>query len=194
MLNSCNHRGIATIAVTGAVVAAGAGWAVAENRGDTGGELRVAADVPTVAVGEVQGAITDSFALFRDRAASAMPSDAVDQIAGPQRYGRNASLARSIETVTGTGWVIPGNGYLCIAVPDPVEGYGASCLPTKDAARQGLYISLRGSLPDGKAAETILVPDGLAVRDGRDQKVSVDAGIASVLSAAGADELRVSER
>lgn len=187
MLNiSVTHR-VVGLAVASAAVAAGAGWAVAGATDDSGAELRtaLAGTEPTVAVAELQPAIVEHFALFREKPAAVMPDDAKQQIGSATRYGRNASLARAIKTVTGTGWVIPGDGYLCIAVPDPVDGYGTSCLPTEDAVRQGLALTLSGNMPDGQAAETLLVADGrqaLQGPAGREQSVDGDLGVVSVFT------------
>jgi hypothetical protein len=92
-------------------------------------------------------------------------------VAGPTRYGRNPAFAREIETTTGPGWVVPGDGYLCIVVPDPIDGYGTSCNETKDVVRRGIAIELRGgAVRDGQAAQTRLLTDRQvadAVRQGR---------------------------
>lgn len=187
MLNiSVKHR-VVGLAVTSAAIAAGSGWAVAGATGDPGAELRtaLAGTEPTAAVGELQPAIVEHFALFREKPAAVMPDDAKQQIGSASRYGRDASLARAIKTVTGTGWVIPGDGYLCIAVPDPIDGYGTSCLPTEVAVRQGLALTLSGNMPNGKAAETLLVADGSRVLQGpagREQSVDGHLGVVSVFT------------
>ncbi|HEU4976503.1 MAG TPA: hypothetical protein VFT50_15530 [Baekduia sp.] len=122
-----------------------------------------AQSVETTAVSEVQPELRASFALFRDRPASGMPEAVAAQVGSPRRFGRNPALARAINTVTGTGWVIPGDGFVCVAVPDPVDGYGTTCMPTSLAAQRGVSIALWGNLPGGQAAETMLVPDGTRV-------------------------------
>lgn len=187
MLSRNVTRGIATTAAASAVVALAAGWAVAGSDDDSGTEIRAAlvGAEPTVAARELAPAIVENFALFRERAAAKMPDDVARQVGSPTRYGRNVSLARAIETVTGTGWVIPGDGYLCLAVPDPVDGYGTTCAPTEVAVRQGLALTLSGNLPDGKAAETLVVADGVrALRDtdGRSRSVDPSLGVVSVLN------------
>jgi hypothetical protein len=194
MLNVSLRQGIVAGVASGLVLA-GAALAVADGPSESMLALRAAAsnDAPTVAVGQLQPAILDNFALFRNRAASGMPGDAEVQVGSAVRYGRDASLARAIDTVTGTGWMIPGDGYLCIAVPDPVDGYGTSCVPTDVAAERGVAISLVGNLPGDKVAETVVVPDGreaLQGPAGQERSVDTAAGVASVWSDTAGD-LRV---
>lgn len=114
----------------------------------------------TQAVPIVQDEIRDHFPLFRNQPANPVPADIAAQIASPDRHGRNGALARSIQTAYGTGWVIPGDGYLCIAVPTTTSGHGVSCVPTKVALERGLWLRLSGSRSDGKALETVVLPDG----------------------------------
>ena len=44
--------------------------------------------------------------------------------------------------------MIPGNGYLCIAIPDPVDGYGESCTTIDVVLQQGLWVRLSGDVAD----------------------------------------------
>lgn len=112
------------------------------------------------AVKEVQRDISTHFRLFRIQPAAPMPPDVALAIASPSRFGRNAELARGVATPNGPGWVIPGDGYICIAVPDPVDGYAESCTATEVAVKQGLWVALEGEGTDAEAIDTILVPDG----------------------------------
>jgi hypothetical protein len=114
---------------------------------------------PTKAVATIQTDIASAFPLFDETAAaSRMPASVVAQVGSSLRYGRNAALARPVDTPNGTGWVIPGDGYLCLAVPDPVNGYGSTCLPTAVAATRGLWLRLGGARADGKVVDTVVVP------------------------------------
>lgn len=195
MLSRNMKHGIATIAVASAVVAAGAGWAVAgSSEGQDSDALRLALEAPkpTVAVGELQSEILENFALFRERAAGNMPEHIAEQVGSPERYGRDPALARAIKTVTGTGWVIPGDGYLCLAVPDPIDGYGTSCVPTEVAVRQGLALTLSGNIPNGQAAETLVIADGVRAREGSTE-VDADLGVVSAFTDAAGD-LQVSSK
>jgi hypothetical protein len=119
----------------------------------------------TVAVPAVQAAIAAGFPLFRVKPPTAMPEPLATQLASPTRFGRNAALARAIATPYGTGWVIPGDGYLCLAVPDPVSGYGESCTSVAVAAEQGLWLRLHGGRADGKALDTLVLPNATKVAE-----------------------------
>lgn len=118
----------------------------------------------TTAVPNVEPAITQSFRLFREQAAEPMPAEVAAQVGSPARFGRNPQLARKVKTVTGDGWVIPGNGWICIAIPDPVDSYATSCQPTEVVAARGLYVGLSGGegIPPGKSAQVALLPDSVA--------------------------------
>lgn len=117
--------------------------------------------IKTSAVPAVQDQIKDSFALFRDQPPSPIPAELVEQIASPQRHGRNAALARSIQTANGAGWAIPGDGYLCLAVPTTARSYATTCVPTELAIDRGLWLRLSGAREDAKALDTIVVPDSV---------------------------------
>lgn len=135
----------------------------------------------TTAVSSVPREIGGSFALFRDNPADVVPAPARAAIAS-QQYGRNAALARSISTPYGTGYVVPGDGWMCVAVPlaaTEVEGMSVGCTPTAVAIRQGLWVRLTS--PDGsKALETVVVPDGTtAVQSGDRKLVPSSDGVVS---------------
>lgn len=122
------------------------------------------APTPTTAVATVPAAAEANFRLFREQPATPMPAEVAAQIGSPKRFGRNPNLARKIKTVTGDGWVIPGNGWVCIAIPDPVDSYGTTCQPISDAVRRGIVIGLSGGagIPAGKSAQVALLPDDIA--------------------------------
>lgn len=115
------------------------------------------ASTPTTAINAVQPDAAKAFKLLRTVPPTPMPADVAEVVGSPQRYGRNPNLARQISTLTGPGYVIPGDGYLCIVVKDPVDGWGSTCSPIADAIRRGLSIGLHGA--DGKGTDTLLVPD-----------------------------------
>ncbi|MFL5844314.1 MAG: hypothetical protein ACJ762_06440 [Solirubrobacteraceae bacterium] len=129
----------------------------------------------TTAVTEVQPAIKEHFAIFRDQPASAMPADAAVAVGSPGRYGRNSDLAREIRTPSGPGYVIPANGYMCIAIPDPVDGYGESCASTEDAISRGLWVRLVGDQAESRAIDAFVIPDG-EVLDATTSRSSQSAG------------------
>lgn len=99
-----------------------------------------------------------AFKVLRDVVPSVMPAEVAEQVGSSERYGRNPALARKISTPTGDGWVIPGNGYVCIAVNDTGYGWGTSCVPTDVAVERGLSIGLMDA--KGRTKETLVVPDG----------------------------------
>jgi hypothetical protein len=154
-------RTFIALAAIAAISASGVALAASPNdSGDSGAVVAAAIQTPTAAVTAVQPDAQAAFKLLRTVAPTPMPPDVADAVGSPQRFGRNPALARSIQTPTGKGWVIPGDGFLCIAVPDPVDGWGTTCLPTAVAAQRGLGIGLTAA--NGKSVETLLVPDGAA--------------------------------
>jgi hypothetical protein len=110
-------------------------------------------------VAAVSADIADNFAIFRDQRAVNMPPDVVTALASPARFARNASLAREIQTLHGPGWIVPGDGWLCIIAPDPIDSYGTGCSPIDSALVHGLVLGLRDG-PTGAGYVTALVPDG----------------------------------
>jgi hypothetical protein len=149
-------RGALAVAAVAAIASAGVALAGESNESAS---VTRASDAPVIAaVRAVQPQAKAAFKLLRDVAPSQPPADVIEQVGSPTRYGRNAALARKIRTATGEGWVIPGDGYLCIAIEDPGIGWGTSCVPTAVAAERGLAIGLTGA--DGRSKETLLVPDG----------------------------------
>lgn len=151
-------------ALVGVVAAGSVGVGVALADGGQGGgagasQALSAVEAPTPSpIAAVEPEAREAFRLLRDVAPSAMPADVVEQVGSSARYGRNPALARKISTPTGDGWVIPGKGYICIAVDDAGYGWGTSCVPTEVAARRGLAIGLMDA--SGRSKETLVVPDG----------------------------------
>lgn len=155
-------RNISMTLCAAALAAAGVTSASADSA-DTAPASSPSRAAETTAVPVVQDNIMNNFALFRDRPATPMPAGVAEAIASPGKFGRNAGFARSIQTPYGTGWVIPDDGYMCIAIPDPVDGYGESCTSTDVALKQGLWVGLAGDTPSAKSLDSILVPDGATV-------------------------------
>jgi hypothetical protein len=61
----------------------------------------------------------------------------------PLLRAHNAEFAeaRTFASPTGTAYLIPTkSGGYCLAVPDPVDGYGQSCSTTEEIAQRGLII------------------------------------------------------
>lgn len=93
--------------------------------------------------------------------------------------------ARAFSTPSGTGYVVPaGPERVCVAVPDPVEGYGQACATYDDIARRGLIVGIAGQ--DGAASEfvALLPADASSVTvhtvDGRSSMVPIVEGVATV--------------
>lgn len=104
------------------------------------------------------------------------------RLIGSTSFGKNAKLARSFSSTTGTGWAIPGNGEICIAIPDPVDGFAEVCNLNEFAAKNGLYVALLN--PDQNIADiAVLVPDGqqaaATFADGRIKGLTSTDGVAT---------------
>ncbi|MEV4421075.1 hypothetical protein AB0L40_13995 [Patulibacter sp. NPDC049589] len=112
-------------------------------------------------IGAVQPAQQQTLRVLRRarRASDTLPASA-RSVASPARYGRNPQLARAVTTRSGKAWVVPGDGVVCLVMPDPVDGWATSCAPTGEVATRGLTLGLTGT--DASAAVT-LVPDGATV-------------------------------
>jgi hypothetical protein len=62
----------------------------------------------------------------------------------------------------GNIWVLPGKDKVCLAIPDPVDGFGVNCRDAASVAAGELWVGLVG-LPGqqaGDARVAVLVPDG----------------------------------
>ncbi len=132
-------------------------------------------------IASVSTSTSEAFSLFRQadaRADDAMPSDAVEQVATSQRYGRNADLARGVRTANGRGWAVPGADTLCLVVKDPVDGYGTTCRPQQEAARFGVVLIMVAPDDPSVARVSAVLPDGAraeAVGAGKAQTLAPDA-------------------
>lgn len=119
-----------------------------------------------------------AFARARN-AADQVPSDVREQVGNSTLSGRNLDLSRAVSTTTGKGWAVPGNGSVCLVVPDPLEGYGVTCLDTRLALKQGVVAILIPPTRPIKAEFTMLAPRGSRVtatmNDGRPKLLTADA-------------------
>lgn len=114
-----------------------------------------------------------------------MPADAREQVGNSTKTGRNLNLSRAIDTPTGTGWAVPGNGTVCLVMPDPIDGYGITCSDTALALAHGLVGMLISSDTPDVANVTIVLPRNsrasATLDDGRDQALASDHyGVVSV--------------
>jgi hypothetical protein len=82
-------------------------------------------------------------ALGRPATAADTPPPAVAKMIASGADVDHAGI-RSFASTTGVGWLIPHKESLCIAIPDPVDGFGASCAPMADAVRLGLLAMMSG--------------------------------------------------
>lgn len=141
------------------------------------------ADEPSVhAPDQVPAAAESAFGVLRS-ARQTVPDAVSDAMAKSPQYDRafapNTELARALpyeNPSTGTvPWLIPGDGGLCLYVPD-TEGAGISCATLSEAKAGELHVVLS---PMGKASFAVgVVPDGVArvralVADGSARDIEV---------------------
>lgn len=181
---------VAAVAAAGLAVA---GQAVASDPGAPDVVAAPDAVAQPVPIGAVQPEQATALRVFRRdrRSDDALPADAL-VAAGPGRFGRNPELSRAVRTSTGTGWVVPGDGTVCLVVPDPLDGFATSCAPTGVVATDGLTVGLADG--DGASATT-LAPDGasVVVEDdrGRRARVTPDGSGVTRVDAEHADHLEI---
>lgn len=180
---------LSTALLAGAVVV---GSATAEDAPDPVAASPIAAQ--PAAIGAVQADQAQTLRVLRRarRASDAVPAVVATEIAGPERFGRNAALARAIDTPTGRGWVVPGDDTVCLVAADPVDGWATTCAPTSVVAAEGLTLGLADG--DGSTA-VALVPDGAEVSvetdDHRTEELTPDASGVVAVDATDADHLEV---
>jgi hypothetical protein len=110
---------------------------------------------------------TDSFAVLRRSStpSDVMPADVRTMLQGSAaRAGVNLDQARAVAAIgLDRVWLIPGPGNMCLAVPDPVDGFGVNCTSLKEATQGKLWVSLVGAPGQsvGDARMAIFVPDGV---------------------------------
>jgi hypothetical protein len=155
--------GVPSLIVAAAVVVALGAGAMAADGGPQPGP-RAALDLSrTVALAErVVPDQAAAFAVLRGarRQTDEIPAATRALIGDSHVSGRNTTLSRAIETRDGTGWVVPGNGTICLAVPDSVDGVGVTCSNTDFVAAYGMpLLSIAAARPDAVEL-TALVPDG----------------------------------
>lgn len=89
-----------------------------------------------------------------------LPAGTIDA-SRPIAFGVNPYLAQRLRTATrATYWLVPGNGFLCIAVIErPQESPGTSCATTGQALANGVAITL-GDRADAGRTVVGVAPDG----------------------------------
>jgi len=108
-----------------------------------------------------------SFAVFQRPATSGdqMPSETrriLSDVAA--REGADLDGARAVAASAGRSvWAIPGKDKLCLAIPDPVDGFGINCADVAAAKSGRLWVTFVGlagqKLGDVRIAQ--FVPDGV---------------------------------
>jgi len=109
------------------------------------------------------------FAVFQRPSASSdrMPPATrrmLDTIA--KKNGVDLDRARAVAASAGRAvWAIPGQDKVCLAIPDPVDGFGVSCGDVETAKSGRLWVTLLG-LPGQKLGDVRIaqfLPDGVDV-------------------------------
>jgi hypothetical protein len=80
-----------------------------------------------------------------------------------QRESLDLNNARAVAPMgTGSVWVLAGTNNVCLAIPDPVDGFGVSCQSIADAEQGKLWVGLNGLLGQraGDVRIAMLLPDG----------------------------------
>jgi hypothetical protein len=162
------------------LVATGAVTALAEDQPAPATNEVAATDNPTTQT--VQWAQARRFAeLRRDRdAGDALPDHWRERLARTQsrRWGSNPDLARRVDPGV---WLIPGNGYICLANVTPRDGsLGFGCA-TPSQVEQGL-LQPSDLNAEGSGVVTGVMPDGvqsvtLVNLDGSRREVAVDNNV-----------------
>jgi len=109
-------------------------------------------------------AIVGHFAVLRNPASEAPPAGLATAVAkAPSSYGLNLAAARRASNTN--SWLVPGNGWLCIAARD-ADGLGMSCTSAASAEAGELTLIERsqetgdermiGACPDGYARVSAL--------------------------------------
>lgn len=108
--------------------------------------------------------------LRRDTTAADRPSSAVARTIGTDPYDPERTLdveqAKAIpsDVTDAPAWLVPAEGRLCLFLPDPVDGFGATCQKDDAAINGRLRTTLVGpSFPGGGSLNALVVPDGVEV-------------------------------
>lgn len=161
------------VAIVVAAIGAGATIAIADQP-DTpiadsqpGISAQAAADpnYKIAEAGESAAEMRKQFSVLRS--SPTPPSAALQQSLDPSgqlqaKYGVNFALARAVDSqINGDVWVLPGNGFMCLSVKDPVDGWGQTCQPNVNVAKGFLTLSMGHSpgFPAGHQLMVGVVPD-----------------------------------
>lgn len=159
-----------------------AGLALADNRppDPTAAAADPAAPAPTSA----------RFSVFRrpPSAGDVLPPRARQMLrVSAERAGVDLDNARAVAP-SGAGyvWAFAGSGNVCIAIPDPTDGFGVACRSIEDALAGRLWVGLNG-LPGQRAGDVrlaVLAPDDVdsidsVAADGTRRTISVHDNVAT---------------
>jgi hypothetical protein len=196
MSASHNRRVFGVVACAATIALGAVGVSLAAPRTAATGADRNALDAlerpSSSPVASVDADQASAFALLR-RPADVAPVQVRQDIQRAPFYrafGLNIELARSALTPASAipVWVIPGDGFLCIWLKDPVDGAAVSCDSTATVLKNGLIVSL---VTPGKPEITVagMLPDsarGLRVDDAQGRAIGVDdSGMFGVASVSG---------
>jgi hypothetical protein len=101
--------------------------------------------------------------------------------------GYDLRHARTFSTSKGNGYVVASGdgGSVCMAVPDPPAGYGATCAPIDEVLRRGLVGERVAPAPDVGRTEVVVLQGAAAPapvlrdRTGQTRRLDVNDGIAT---------------
>ena len=141
---------LATIAVGGA-----SALAMADDASSPAGEPSAAAVTPAPAYGVFRRA---------RRAGDVLPTRAFEMLAPTaEREGVDLGNARAVAPAgAGYVWAIPGPDRICLAIPDPIDGFAIGCQDSEQAATGRLWVGL-SALPGQRAGDVrlaVFAPDG----------------------------------
>lgn len=155
-------------------------------------------DTAKTQIKAVEPDLASSFAGFRRErsAADAIPDDVRALLGETELTGKNPNLARAIKSNSGTAWMIPGDGTLCIALPDPYDIVVLGCTSTAHALGNGAVVTEVDPLAKS-ALVGLTVPDGghasLTYDDGQTVPVALSADGTALLSVSFAAEGKTAE-
>lgn len=142
---------------------------------------------PVSQVRMVQADQLRHFAVFRRArgAADTIPPSLGHLLGESDVTGKNLALARRFDTADGPGWAIPGNGAVCLALPDRLADVAVACSSTEDAALRGSIAMMIGADDPSRVLVGMIVPGAASVaatfRDGRTRALDVAGGIVSTV-------------
>ncbi|QEC50451.1 hypothetical protein FSW04_24610 [Baekduia soli] len=116
------------------------------------------------------------------RADDTPPANLTRMIAA--RPGVDQAGIRSFSTDAGRGYVIPQADGLCIAIPDPVDGFGKACAPSASASKTGVAVLMVDPTQSDRATIALALPAGATA-------TAIDNAGGSAVLAAEADNVVV---